>query len=139
MVAGPQLGVDDGRRHGRRLLLQIEVVLVDDMRRPGELRQQQHRNHTQPRPSIPSKPSHCSHSRTHYSQARSRWSTRSEVKKGGRRGEGDGRYLYTAGAKNGASTRHLSGQELRFRPLQLSTRTAAVVFKYCLKFSRLSY
>lgn len=53
MVPGPQQGVDNGGPHGgcRRLHLK---VLVDDMRGPGELLQEQ-----QPCPSNRSKRPHC--------------------------------------------------------------------------------
>ena len=42
MVPCPQQGVDNGGRHGvsRRLNLEV-LVVVDDMRRPGELQEQQ--------------------------------------------------------------------------------------------------
>lgn len=66
VVPGPQLGVDDGRRHGRRRRLHLEVLeIVDDMRRPSELHHPQQERHPQACPSAPpSVRSHLSHSRT---------------------------------------------------------------------------
>lgn len=84
VIPSPELRVDDGRRHAVRCgssRLQLEVV-VDDVRRSGELLEQQQLD--QPCPSDPTtKNSHCSHTWAQEVRARRGEEDEQEQRRGG--------------------------------------------------------